>query len=181
MVIDITIVNEQHHLRLKGKELQVDISLNAIFHCPNPQLHSALIKAIGAASGIYPVQASTSASARRAHYLEAPAKFIINVPSARMQKLLGEHFATLAVVVNDREQAANVAANVFREQGFEAKVHTHAEPEFPEGLLVFVEVPALKGILLLFWPTPETVMQLPEETRKSLPVREAWDAAKHLI
>ncbi len=145
--------------------------VNVVAICPNTKAQNALIRAIQETGNIKPAMKSSSVSARRTHYAVAKTKLIINTASDAMHELLGKHSVALAVEVADRVAAANRAKEIFNEEGFEAAVHTHAEPEFPDGFLTFVSVPALEGITLLFWPrnedvTPDLVSQLPK--------REPW-------
>lgn len=139
---------------------------------PDTTLRNALIGAIAAAGGQIPVMKSDSESAMRAHYAPTLSKAIINTASERMQDVIGFHNAVIAIEVSDQVAAANRAKEVFERAGFPATVHTHAEPEFPDGFLTFVSVPALRGTALMFWPnTPP-----PPEVITTLPKRLPWTA-----
>ncbi|MHB8710498.1 MAG: hypothetical protein ACYC6X_03050 [Minisyncoccota bacterium] len=148
--------------------------INSVFVCPNLEIRNALIRAISEAGKVRPAMKSDSVSARRAHYASALSKTIINVSSGEMQLVIGPHSSVIAIETANRVDAANCAKKVFNDAGFEATVHTQAEPEFPEGFIVFVAVPALKGIALMFWPRPEDVTP---EIGHDLPKRVEWTDA----
>jgi len=154
---------------------EVNVGVNVVAICPNREVRNTLIRAIQETSGIRPVLKSDSESASRAHYAPAPAKLIINTASERMHRLLGKHSIALAIEVADRIEAAKVAQRVFKDAGLGATVHTQAEPEFPDGFLTFVSVPALEGIVLMFWPRKEDVSP---ELMAQLPQREPWTDAE---
>ena len=147
--------------------------INTVFVCPNLELRDLVIKVIQETSGIKPVRKSDSESAQRAHYAPATAEVIVNTAPEAMHDLLGRTSVALALRVDDRVAAAKIAAMIFAEAGYSAKIQTHAEPEFPDGFVVFVSVKALNGIVLMFWPKPEHVTP---ELLAHLPKQEPWDA-----
>ena len=57
-----------------------------------------------------------------------------------------------AIEVDDPTAAALRAKEIFQEAGLVARVHTHPEPEFPDGFITFVSSRSLDGIAILFWP-----------------------------
>lgn len=145
--------------------------VNVVAVCPNLKLRNTLIRAIEATSAIKPAQESTSESAQRAHYWPSVSKLIINTAAAYMLQRLGKHSLALAVEVPDRMAAAFLAQQIFRNEDFESTIHPQAEPEFPDGFIVFLQVPALEGILLMFWPRPQDVTP---DVVKTLPKRVPW-------
>jgi len=152
----------------------MELAINTVFVCPSLYLRDTVIKAIEEASGVRPAMKSRSVSANRAHYAPAISRVIINTASPQMHRAIGPHSCVIALEVIDRVDAANRAQKVFEKAGFNAYVETHAEPEFPDGFLVFVAVPALEGIALLFWPRPEDISP---EVGAGLPKREVWSDA----
>lgn len=150
------------------------MNLNMVAICPTLDLRNTLIKAIAAAGGPKPVLKSNSESAQRAHYAPAPAKIIINTASEKMHQILGHHSVAVAIEVEDRIAAAKIAQMTFAEAGYEADVLTQAEPEFPDGFLTFVRIPALMGITLMFWPKSETIQAMDPAALDGLPKREPW-------
>jgi hypothetical protein len=165
---------------MPDQQAQLPAGINTIFVCPgfpDTKLRNALIRVIQETTNIKPVMKSDSDAAKRAHYAPATAKVIINTASPAMHELLGKHIAVPALVVADRVAAASRAKEIFEEAGFPATVHTNAEPEFPDGFIVFVSVPALNGLPILFWPRDEDVMKMNPEVLKTLPRREPWTDA----
>lgn len=161
---------------MSGTQLPLATGVNTVVICPDLKLRNTLIRAIEAMSEsrIKPALKSDSESAQRAHYAPAISSLIINTASPDMHQTLGEHYVALAVAVADREAAAKRAVEVFEAAGFAARFFSQAEPEFPDGFLYFVVVPALKGIVLMCWPTPEAVTP---DLIPLLPKREPWTPA----
>ena len=94
-----------------------------------------------------------------------------------MKDLLGPHSVVVALEVADRVASAHLAQQIFLNDGFEAKVFTHPQEEFPEGFLSFVTVPGLGGITVMFWPRPQDVtLELVPEL-PTFPKREPWTGA----
>ncbi len=149
--------------------------INVVGICPTEKVRNALIAAIEAAGGPRPGMKSDSESAKRAHYPPMMSKIILNTASAKMHQLLGKHYLVLAVEAKDRASAAERAKKAFEDAGFPAQIHSRAEPEFPDGFLIFIQVPAMKGIVLMIWPTPDAVTP---ELAATLPKREPWDGPK---
>lgn len=153
------------------------IGINIVVCSPDLRLRNTLIRAIqetsgGPETGIKPAMKSDTQMVRRAHYAPAESQIILNTASPEMSELFGGHHpVAVAIIVPDRVAAAEKAKTIFEEAGYEAKVHTNAEPAFPDGLIVFVIVPALKGIILMFWPDRATI---PPEVAANLPQRKLW-------
>jgi len=72
---------------------------------------------------------------------------IVNHPRQTMLDRLGQPSAALGFVVDDPEQAAREAADLFRRSGFTAEVILNAEPGLP---ITFVSTDALSGSTLVF-------------------------------
>ena len=86
-----------------------------------------------------------------------------------MHRLLGQHSLVYAVEVekNAKMPAAETIKRTFNEAGYAAEIFTQAEPEFPDGFIIFIAVPALQGIHIMIWPfvsdiTPEIGATLPK-------------------
>ncbi len=156
---------------LVSKYATIPLGVSAIAVFPDTKIRDTFIKAIKETGHIGPATKSVSASADRVHYGQALSKFIMNVPSYAMQNILGPHRLVIAVEVPDRAWSAHIAKKVFNDDGYKAEIHTHAESEFPDGLIVFVTVPATKGIALLFWPQNQDV---PLTVALKLPKQERW-------
>jgi hypothetical protein len=159
---------------------QLPAGINVVLVCPgfpNTKFRNALIRVIQETGDIKPVMKSDSAMAKRAHYAPAASKIIINTASPAMHDLLGYHYAVPAIEVEDQKAAANRAKEIFEEEGLEATVHTHAEPEFPDGFIVFVSIPALDGLPIMFWPKEKNVAKMDPAILKTFPKREPWTDA----
>lgn len=146
---------------------------------PDTTLRDTLIKALEAAGGISPVEMSNSESALRAHYQPAICPLIVNTANPAMHQLLGQHSAAVCVVVDgnakDRFAAALRIARTFEDAGFPAEIHNQAEPEFPDGFLHFIVVPALKGIAIMVWPNRAKLEEeYAPEVLRALPEKRSW-------
>lgn len=126
--------------------------INRITCCSDLRLRNTLIRVIEKTSGITPNGKGDTSAAKRAYYPEAPARAIINTPSLAVQERLGSPAAVDAIEVDDPVAAAMVARDIFVTCGYEATVHDDVEPELPKGFMAFVVVPALRGLVLLYWP-----------------------------
>lgn len=114
---------------------------------------NVLIKVLDETVGMVPERIGNTSAAKRAYYAEALLRMIINVPSPEVDKALGHPCAVDAYEVDDPTAAALKAQEIFEQYGFEGvKVYDELEPEFPKGFMVFVVVPALRGLVLLYWP-----------------------------
>ncbi len=148
-----------------------------ILACPNLKIRNALIQVVGEVGGVWPLTKSGSVSAQRARYAPMPFNMIINTPGPHMEQILGHHSVVYVIVAENRVVAAHQAQEIFTRAGFSANVHTHAEPEFPDGFLVFVSVEALAGIAILIWPRPQDVTPVLIPELSSFPKHEPWTAA----
>lgn len=127
----------------------------------DPYLRVTFARAWAAVTGFEPNETSTSESADRLHYPPTTCMLILNTPADIMYKQLGYHHAVVALIVPDRVAAAEQAAKIFNDAGYETKIHRHAESEFDPDFLVFLQVLGNESILMMFWPrredvTPET-------------------------
>lgn len=150
--------------------------IHPIFVTRRPKLREALVKVAREVGGIKPEfqTGGPDQSADRVHYTPALATTIINSASQMMFDRLGPHCAVMAFEVADRRESAQMAARIFADFSIEAEVHHDVQPEFPAGLLSFVTVPDLEGLVIMFWPRPEDVT---EEIRQALPERRPWTGA----
>ena len=133
-----------------AEELPVGIGLIVV--CGDLRLRNTLIRAIQAAGGPSPVRKGNTKAVKRAYYDPAQTRVIINAASPEIQEKLGPHCGVATITVGNPAAAAESARKVFQEAGYLARVHTDAEPGLPDGFMAFLSVPALNGILLLFWP-----------------------------
>lgn len=147
------------------------VAINTIFVCPSERHRNALIEAIEAAGGPVPALRSDSSSAHRAHYPSAEAQVIINYPEPKMVQKLGEHVACVAIETADRAYAARRAQDVFSNAGIDSYIVEDSLEEFPKGLLAFLVVPELRGLLMMFWPRKEDVTP---EMAATMPKRLPW-------
>jgi hypothetical protein len=106
------------------------------------------------------------------------ARAIINVPSDEVQEIL-QAAAVDAIEVDNPMEAAERARDIFEHYGYTAKIYDQVERELPKGFMVFLVVPALNGITLLFWPNhpdPEA-----EKAFKASGVFGPWTAEDGII
>jgi hypothetical protein len=159
-----------------SKYIGIPTGVSTVVIFPDTKIRDVFVHAIEKVSGISPALESVSISADRVLYAPAVTKFICTVASEDMHKLLGQHSVVVGIEVPDRMASAEQAQQIFIDAGYEAILYSHAQPEFPEGLLVFLKVSELKGVVLMFWPRNQDV---PLEVAMKLPQRTVWKD-KHL-
>jgi len=150
----------------------MSIGISTVFVCPDERLKATLTRVINETAGIAPVRKRNSASANRAIYEPAMAEVIINTTAPEMLAKLGKPCVGMALYAKDAIHAANEAKAIFEAEGFHAEVNTKAHEEIPDGLIVFVAVQELPGIILLYWPTDPD-----PELLKDMPPAEPWTEA----
>lgn len=110
--------------------------------------------------GILPTGKGNTPAASRAYYPPLTSRLIVNTSAKSMQEKLGMHRVATPIEVDNPTEAGKKTVEILKNLGFEATMNNHAEPEFPEGFMCFVSVPAFGGIIILFWPKepdPEAV------------------------
>lgn len=132
--------------------------MNFIAVCSSLHLRNTLIKAIEQASGITPIGVGDTKSVERAYYADAMTRSIINSSGPEVMERLGNPCSAAAIEVDgEPTAAAELAREVFEGRNYSATVIDDAETGLPKGFMAFLVVPALRGLVILFWKKKENI------------------------
>lgn len=140
--------------------------IGANFVFSTEELQNTMTRVVAATVGVKPKRVRDSQSARRFNFGANPGMVLFNKSSAELLRTLCNPVVGMMLPVDNTAEAARVACQIFQEASHTAMSISRAEPEFPEGFLVFVVVPDLNGIVLVFCPkTPDPAMlaQIPAD------------------
>lgn len=124
----------------------------------------ALLRAIGEASGLWPDKKRNTVDVQRAIFAPAATTTIINVTSERMLERINGPVCAMTIAALRPIEAAQHVQMALRRSGIASYVDTDAEPGFPRGFLVFLLVPSLKGIAVVFYaerPSADLLSRVP--------------------
>lgn len=130
----------------------MNAKLNFVLVCPTLKARNLLIEVMQKVGDLSPVAKKDTKSAQRAYYPPLASKLIVNTAAGFMHEKLGNHSVAVSFEVENPTLAAEAARDILLDGGFNPQIHTHAEPEFPEGFIAFVSAPEFAGIVLLFTP-----------------------------
>jgi hypothetical protein len=153
-------------------------SINGIFCFPNEKIRTAVEEIIMAVtldpgavpSGyIIPQQTRDTPEVMRDIYLQEDNRVILNISSPEMLARINNPVCALGVEVDDPVYAGGVAKSILQRNGLGYVLVEDAERDLPHGLVVFLCITALPGIVLVFQRLVPT-----EEQMKALTPAAQW-------